>query len=63
MPSLQEEFKSACSLKVEVDSETADLAQRILERCHSTTLETSTFGYGQPAQVNASDNLPVVLGM
>ena len=51
MPSLQEEFKAACSLKVEIDLKTADLAQQVLERCHNTILETSTFGYGQPTQV------------
>ena len=54
MPVLQEEFKAACSQKVEIDSETLDLAQQVLERCHSTILETSTFGYGQTTQVIAS---------
>ena len=56
MPSLQEEFKVACSPKVAIDSKTADLAQQVLERCHNTILETSTFGYGQPAQVKCIGN-------
>ena len=55
MPSLQEEFKAAFAAKMEIDSETADLAQQVLERCHSTILESSTVGYGQPAQVTASE--------
>lgn len=56
MPTLHGEFGAACSTMAEIDSETADLAQQVLERCHNTILETSTFGYGQPAQVTASEN-------
>lgn len=51
MPSIQEEFAAACSAKVDITSETVDLAQQVLERCHTAILETSTYGYGQPAQV------------
>ena len=53
MPSVQEEFAAACSTKVDIDSETVDLAQQVLERCQNAILETSTFGYGQPAQVHS----------
>ena len=54
MSSLREQFAAACSPKMDIDSETADLAQQVLERCHDAILETSTFGYGQPEQVMAT---------
>ena len=53
MTSLHEDFKAACSAHVEFDSETVDLAQQVLERCHSAILDVGTFGHGLPAQVGA----------
>lgn len=50
MASLQEEFKAACSSLVEINIETVDLAQQVLERCHTAILETGTFGHGLPVQ-------------
>ena len=50
---MQDDFRAACSAHVELDSETVDLAQQILKRCHSAILETGTFGLGLPAQVVA----------
>lgn len=53
MASLQEEFKAACFSLVELNLETVDLAQQVLERCHTAILETGTFGHGLPVQVVA----------
>lgn len=53
MASLQDEFKAACSSLVEINLETVDLAQQVLERCHTAILETGTFGHGLPVQVVA----------
>ncbi|KAL0037539.1 hypothetical protein WJX77_001507 [Trebouxia sp. C0004] len=50
MASLLEEFKAACSSLVEINLETVDLAQQVLERCHTAILETGTFGHGLPVQ-------------
>lgn len=57
MASLQEEFKAACSSHAEINFETVDLAQQVLERCHSAILETGTFGHGLPVQVVAPTQL------
>lgn len=53
MPSLQETFKASCSTHVEFDSEIVNLAQQVLERCHTAILDTGTFGHGLPEQVHA----------